>query len=353
MATVLTAAELASRIDAEVVGDTSVSLSGVGGIRDAEPGELSFLANMRYAGDAAATRASAVIVPKDWDKPCSATLLKVANPDAAFARAVGLFVNPLPDPSPAIHPTAVLGEGVTLGSKVYIGPHVTIEPGARIGDGCILHAGVYIGHQAVLGERCKLYPNVSLREQVQLGSRVIVHNGAVIGSDGFGYSVDAAGVRTKIPQVGTVVVGDDVEIGANVTIDRARFGKTRIGNGVKIDNLVQVAHNVVVGDHSVLVAQVGIAGSTKIGRRVILAGQVGVTGHVEIGDDVVVGAKSTVLKDVPAKSFVSGYPAMPHDKATRAHAHMMRIPQLKERIKMLEERLAQLEARLGEGTAST
>jgi UDP-3-O-[3-hydroxymyristoyl] glucosamine N-acyltransferase len=233
-----------------------------------------------------------------------------------------------------------------LGRDVSVGPHCVLESGVKVGDRSILYAGCYLGHGVTIGSDTKLYPHVTVREYCQIGSRNIIHSGTVVGSDGFGYTVDEKGVRTKIPQIGIVVIGDDVEIGANVTVDRARFGKTCIGNGVKIDNLVQIAHNVVIGEHAVIVAQVGIAGSAEIGAHSVLAGQAGVAGHVTVGEWVVVGGQAAVTKDVPPKMFVSGYPAMPHEKATRIHAHVMRLPQLKERVIELEKRLQALEQKL-------
>jgi UDP-3-O-[3-hydroxymyristoyl] glucosamine N-acyltransferase len=244
--------------------------------------------------------------------------------------------------APGIHPSAVIAEGTKIGREVHIGPHCVIESGAAVGDRSVLVAGCYIGKECTVGSDCLFYPQVTLREYGRVGNRVILHNGAVIGSDGFGYVKDA-GHWKKVPQVGIVVVGDDVEIGANTTVDRARFGETRIANGVKIDNLVQVAHNVKIDEDTAIAAQVGISGSAHIGRRVQLAGQAGVAGHLHIGDDSVVGGQAGVLKDVPAATFVSGYPAMPHGESRKAHAHMMRIPELKKKVAGIEERLQALE----------
>lgn len=340
----LTAAELARRLDAALEGDGAVEISGVAGVREAGPGEITFVANQRYAAAVAATRASAVVVHKAWDRPCAApALLRVDDPDKAFARIAEWFAPPALTPPPGVHPTAIVAPGAKLGRDVSVGPYCVIEPGVRIGDGSALGAACYIGHDAVLGKDVKLYPHVTVRERVRIGDRVIVHNGTVIGSDGFGYTVDGKGVRQKIPQIGTVVIGDDVEIGANVTIDRARFGRTRIGNGVKIDNLVQIAHNVVIGDHAVIVAQVGIAGSAEVGAKAVLAGQAGVGGHLVIGEGAVVGGQAGVTKDVPPKTFVSGYPAAPHAKTTRLQAHVAHLPDLKKKVDELEARLKKLE----------
>ncbi len=340
----LTVQDIAARVGGAVDAGGELRIRGIAGIRDAQAGELSFVSNPRYASEAAATKASAVLVPLAWDKPCPAALIRVENPDAAFA-AVAVAFAPAPiRRAPGVHPTAVIAPDAVLGSGVSIGPYCVIEPGANIGADTVLDAQVYVGHEAEIGPDSRLYPQVSLRERVRIGARCILHNGVVLGSDGFGYTVNADGVRTKIPQFGTVVVGDDVEIGANTTVDRARFGKTLIGNGVKIDNLVQIAHNVVIGDHAVIVAQVGIAGSTTIGSRAVLAGQAGVAGHLVIGAGAIVGAQAGVTKSVPPGAFVSGYPAAPHEKATRIHAHLMRLPEMRAELAELRGRIQRLEA---------
>jgi UDP-3-O-[3-hydroxymyristoyl] glucosamine N-acyltransferase len=346
MDTVITVAELAQKLGVAFEGDGSCQIKGIAGIRDAVPGDIAFVANPRYASDAAQTKASAVIVTKNWTRPCPAVLIRADDPDKAFAQVALLFAPPPVIPAPGIHPAAVIAKDVRLGADVSVGPHCVLEPGVKVGDRTVLYAGCYLGHGVTVGSDTKLYPHVTVREYCRIGNRNIIHNGTVIGSDGFGYNVDKQGVRTKIPQIGIVVIGDDVEIGANVTVDRARFGKTRIGNGVKIDNLVQIAHNVTLGDHAVIVAQVGIAGSAEIGAHTVVAGQAGVAGHVVVGEWCMVGGQAAVTKDVPSKSFVSGYPAMPHDKATRIHAHVMRLPDLKERVGELEKRLQALEQKL-------
>lgn len=335
--------ELASRIGGVLDGDGTLDIRGVAGIRDAGAGDLSFIANPRYAPEAASTKASAVIVPADWASDCPAALIRVKNPDSTFAEAAALFYVPAPRPAVGVHPSAVVAPDVELGEDVSIGPLCVVESGVKIGDGTILMANCYVGYRSEAGADCLLYPQVSLREFVKIGNRTILHNGTVVGSDGFGYSVDKNGVRTKIPQIGTVEIGDDVEIGANTTIDRARFGKTSIGNGVKIDNLVQLAHNVTIGDHAVIVAQVGIAGSTSVGSKTILAGQAGIAGHLKIGAGVIVGPNSGVTKDIPDGMHVLGAPALPVDKMKRMHAGIMLLPKMKERIAALDKRLSGLE----------
>ncbi len=342
----LTVADLAARLGGELEGDGRPLVQGVAGLREARPGDVTFVANMRYAGLVANTRASAVIVARAWDRPSSAALIRVDNPDAAFAATCQMFAPPPPPDPNGVHPTALISPRARLGADVRVGPYVVVEDGAEIGDRTVLMAHAYVGHEVVIGPDCRIYPHVSIRERCRLGARVTVHNGTVIGSDGFGYVAGEDGVRTKIPQLGIVEIGDDVELGANVTVDRARFGRTVIGRGVKVDNLVQIAHNVVIGDHSVIVAQVGIAGSSVIGSRVILAGQVGVAGHLEVGDGAVVGAQAGVSKDVPAGTIVLGSPAIPMDKFKRLHAYTMRLPELRAEVEQLGRRLAALEATL-------
>lgn len=334
----LTLDEIARTAGGTVEGDGSTVITGAAGLSEAKAGDISFLSNPRYADAVAGTRASAVIVSADWKGKCSCALVRVKNPDRAFATLVPAFAPPPPAFAPGVHPTAVVAAGVLVGRDVHIGPHCVLEKGAAIGDRTVLIAGCYIGHDVSVGSDCRFYPHASIRERCTIGNRVIVHNGAVIGSDGFGYVKDEQGRWQKIPQVGIVEIGDDVEIGANVTVDRARFGKTVIASGVKIDNLVQIAHNVRIGENTAMAAQVGISGSTTVGRNVQLGGQAGVAGHLTVGDNSVVGAQAGVTKDVKPATFVSGYPAMPHDRAKRIHAHLMNLPALKERVDELSGR---------------
>jgi len=340
-----TAQALAERLDGVLEGAPDGLVLGIAGLREAGEGDLSFLANRKYARWLKETRASVVLVPAEFSDPAPCALIRVTDPDAAFAKAALLFAPPSPVFEPGVHPSAVIAGDVVIGEGAYIGPGCVLEPGAVIGARSRLIAQVYVGHGACLGEENLIYPHVTIREGSRMGNRVIIHSSAVVGSDGFGYSVDAKGVRTKIPQLGIVVVGDDVEIGAATTIDRARFGRTVIGNGVKIDNLVQIAHNVVIGDHAVIVSQVGISGSTVIGRHSILAGQVGVVGHVVVGDRVVATGRSVITKDIPSGQIVQGFPAVPRDEAARTHAHVQRLPKLKEQVRELEQRVLELEQR--------
>ena len=340
----LTTGELAAKLGARIEGDAAVVLRGVADLRAAGPGQVSFAAHPRYMSAVAASSAAAVIVPKNAviDSP-QPVLLRVADADAAFATACTLFAPPpivLPrgvDPQARVSPQAKLGQDVSIGA------FTVVEAGAEIGDGTTLYPQVYIGHEAKLGRDCLVYPSASVRERCVLGDRVILHNGAVIGSDGFGYTVDAQGVRTKIPQTGIVVLEDDVEIGANTTVDRARFGETRVGQGTKVDNLVQIAHNCFIGAHSVLCGQMGMAGTTTLGKHVICAGQVGLGGHLTIGDGAIIGAQSGVAKDLPGGQMYLGSPAVPRLEFGQALAYVASLPKLKEQLKALEARLARLE----------
>jgi UDP-3-O-[3-hydroxymyristoyl] glucosamine N-acyltransferase len=335
--------DIVEKLGGTLEGDGEIEITAVAGLGEGAAGDISFLSNPRYAAQVTTTKASAVIVPTDWDRPAKCALVRVENSDQVFARAAELFYEAPPRPAPGIHPTAVVAESASLGDGVSIGPHCTVEEGVVIGANSVVSAHGYVGYKTVIGSDCFFYPLVSIRDFTEIGDRVIIHNGTVIGSDGFGYAVQKDGSRTKIPQIGKVVIEDDVEIGANAAIDRARFGKTRIGRGTKIDNLVQVAHNVVIGEHSVLCGQAGVSGSTTIGSRVILAGQAGLAGHLEVGDGAIVGAQAGVMKDVPPKDFVMGSPALPHLQAKKLIASTMTLPKLKEKVRELEQLISQLQ----------
>ncbi|MCX6998003.1 MAG: UDP-3-O-(3-hydroxymyristoyl)glucosamine N-acyltransferase, partial [Kiritimatiellaeota bacterium] len=344
----LTASEIADRLGAVCDGDGAVVITGLASLRDAGPGEITFVANPRYAAAAATTRAGAVLVARDWDKPCAApALLRVADPNQAFA-AIAVCFAPPPIQYPAgVHPTAVVAPDAVLGQGVSIGPLCVVEAGVRVGDRAVLVAQCYLGRQVTVGSDTLLYPQVTVRERVQIGDRCVIHNGAVLGSDGFGFTADDQGARHKIPQVGTVIVGNDVEIGSNTTVDRARFGKTVIGNGVKIDNLVQIAHNVVIGDHAVIVAQVGIAGSAKIEHHVILAGQAAVAGHVTVGAGAMIGGQAGIHKNVPPMARLIGSPAVPGEVFARMVVNWTKLDGMRKRLVELEHRLHQVESRAG------
>ena len=333
--------EIVEKLDGMLDGDGDIEITAVAGLGEGSAGDISFLSNPKYAAKVASTKASAVIVPNDWDRPVGCALVRVENSDQAFAQAAELFYEIPPSPLAGVHPSAVVAESAQLGEGVCIGANCTVEEGVAIGSNTVVSPNCHIGYKTAIGDSCFLHPLVSIREFTEIGNCVIIHNGAVIGSDGFGYAVQEDGSRIKIPQIGKVVIEDDVEIGANVAIDRARFGKTRIGKGTKIDNLVQVAHNVVIGEHSVLCGQAGISGSTTVGSRVILAGQSGLAGHLKVGDGAIIGAQAGVMKDVPPKDFVMGSPAMTHLQAKKMIANMILLPKLKDKVKQLEKRLEQ------------
>lgn len=337
----MTLSDLAALLDCRLEGDGGVEISGLAGLETAGPGQLSFFGNPKLKPQLDATRAAAVIMPDDAPA-VPLPMLRTAHPYLAFAKALAIF-HPRPRPQPGVSPHAVVAADALLGEDVSIGPFTVIEAGARIGARTIVHPQVYIGAGTTIGEDCELFPHVSLRERVTLGHRVIVHNGAVIGSDGFGYAKGPDSRYTKIPQVGIVSIEDDVEIGANTTIDRASVGVTKIGAGSKIDNLVQIAHSCTIGRDVILSSQVGLAGSTVLEDRVTLAGQVGVAGHLTIGHDTVLTAQSGVPNSVPAKVLYSGYPAIPNRDWLKASVLFAKLPELRKQLQSLERRLAALE----------
>ncbi len=331
----MTAQTLAQKLGARLEGDPDTLITGVSSVEFAQEGDLVFAESLRYLRLAERSPASTVIV---WhDAPSiGKTLLRAESPREAFARALELFA-PTPRHPEGIDLNAVISPDADLADDVAIGAGCVIEAGARIGRGTVLYPLCYIGHDVHIGEQCVLYPHVTLMHGVKLGNRVVVHSGAVIGADGFGF-VTVDGVHRKVPHLGTVEIGDDVEIGANVCIDRAKTGVTRIGSGTKVDNLVHIAHNVQVGEHCLLVAQVGIAGSSQLGRYVVLAGQVGVADHVQIGDGAIVLAQSGVASNLPGGARYFGTPAREHRKQLRNMAYISRLAELFERVKALEER---------------
>lgn len=335
--------ELALYVDGTIVGDGGIEISGVAAIEEAKAGEITFIAHSKYLPNLDKTHASAVIVSKEVtqaDKP----LLCVTNPELAVAKLITLFsLNPYQpkgiDPNAWISPTAKLGKDLTVYPFVYIGDRCSI------GDRVTLYPGVSLGEDSSVGEDSVLYPHVSVYSATIIGKRVILHSGVVVGSDGFRY-VKEGKRNVKIPQVGIVEIEDDVEIGANTTIDRATLSKTIIRRGVKIDNLVQVAHNVVIGEDSIIVAQVGIAGSTKVGSNVTLAGQVGVAGHIEIGDNAMVGAQAGVIHDLPGNQGYHGSPALPQRDYIRAITTLPKLPEMKKTLLDLEKRIQKVEKAL-------
>ena len=329
--------ELVKLSGGELIGDPKLQITGAASLGEAMPGEISFFANRKYIQLLRKTRASAIFVPPDFAEPFNAAQVRVSNPTKAFEQVVLKFA---PSPitfAPGIHPTAVVDPNVQLGQRVSIQPLAVVEAGTRIGDDTIVGAGSYIGHETVIGSACHIYPRVTVRERSKIGSRVIIHSGAVIGADGFGFEM-VDGRQQKIQQLGIVQIDDDVEIGANTTVDRARFGRTWIKQGVKIDNLVQIAHNVVIGKNSVIVAQTGISGSTRVGERVMMGGQVGIVGHLEIGDRTAIGAQSGISKSTPGGVWF-GSPAVPLAEAKQQIAWIHRLGKLYARVKAIEKKL--------------
>lgn len=336
----MTLAGLAAKLNAEFVGDPELVLTGVGTLDEAGPGQLSFLANPKYAPLLASTRAGAVVVDPSSVREGMAHIV-TPKPYLAFAMAVTIF-NPPSHPGNGVCPAAFVSAGADVGENVTIMAGATVEEGAAVGARSVIYPGCYVGREAKIGADCVLYPNVVVRERCVVGDRVILQPGAVIGSDGFGFALDAGG-NLKFPQIGIVEIGDDVEIGANTAIDRAALGKTFIGKGAKVDNLVQIGHNVVIGPGAIIVAQVGISGSTKVGAGAILAGQVGVAGHLKIGDGAMIGAQSGIGNDVEPGTKAQGNPLMPLSQWLRSQAVFKKLPELKSRVGDLEKRLDALD----------
>jgi UDP-3-O-[3-hydroxymyristoyl] glucosamine N-acyltransferase len=325
-------------------GDPTALITGVNSLSEAEPGDVSFIGNSRYLSALKTTRASAVLLSPELTEPVPThlALIRVSNPTLAFSHAIRHF-SPAPrTAAPGVHPSAVIGQNVQFDpDKVSIGPCAVIEDDVILGAGTSIGAGCFIGHGSRIGTDCLLHPNVTVRERCKLGNRVIIHSSTVIGSDGFGYEF-SQGHHVKVEQVGIVQVDDDVEIGSGTTIDRARFGRTWIGAGTKIDNLVQIAHNVVLGKHCVVVAQVGISGSTRIGNYVTIAGQAGIAGHLEITDQVIIMGRAGVTKNLTQSGAYMGYPTHPVLEGRRIQALTHRLPEIMDRLRQLENQLKNL-----------
>lgn len=335
--------DIAKFINGELTGDGEILVSGVNGINEAQEGDLAFILHSKARELIATTAASCVVVPKDLKISSDKPLIKVDNPSTAFSRIIELmFPGRIPHPK-GIHPTAVISKKASLAKGVSLGPYVVIEDGASIDENTAVYPFCYVGKNTKIGKNCIFYPNVTIREEVSIGNRVIIHSGTVVGSDGFGYDVQPNGTHVKIPQLGIVVIEDDVELGACVTVDRARFNKTVIGHGSKIDNMVQIAHNVILGPNCVIAAQSGISGSSVLGRNVILGGQVGVSDHVKIGDFVIAGAKTGIHKSYPTNTTLFGYPSKPVDKAREQIACVGLLPKLFKRVKALEKKIGKQE----------
>lgn len=337
---VKTLGELAVILKGEVLGDKDTVVSNIAGIEDVEVGEMTWAEKDKFFDAAVKSPATAVLLPKAisaFPKPG----IKVDNVRLSFANLLDIFNPPRKFPE-QIHPTAIIGDGCKIAEGSYIGPYCVIEDGSIISKRVVLYPGVYIGPKCRIGENTIIHSNVTIREYTQIGKNVIIHAGTVVGSDGFGF-VSTGGKQRKIPQVGIVVIEDDVEIGANCTIDRATTGQTRISRGTKMDNLIQIGHNVEIGEDCLLVAQSGVAGSSKVGNKVTLAGQSGVAGHLTVGSNSIVAARSVVLGDLPEGSFVSGHPARPHNEEMKVKAASRRLPELLKKVADLEKRLEALE----------
>jgi UDP-3-O-[3-hydroxymyristoyl] glucosamine N-acyltransferase len=335
----LTVQELAALVGGQYVSgvsDNAERITGAASLSEARPGDVTFFGNAKYLAALKASKATAVLVPADFSETITPLLIRCENPTLAFSIVLARFA---PEPivfAPGVHPSAVVAAGVELGEDMSVQPNVVIEPGAKIGARSVIGAGSYIGHDAVIGEDCRVADRVTVGARCKVGNRVILHSGVVLGSDGFGFELHG-GRHIKIPQTGIVQVDDDVEIGANTTVDRARFGRTWIGEGTKIDNLVQIAHNVQVGRHCIICAQTGISGSTRLQDYVVLGGQVGTVGHIEIGIGAQVGAQSGLTKNVPPGQVMFGSPALPMKDAKEELARIALLPRLFERVKRLEQ----------------
>ncbi len=332
--------EIADAVDGRLNGDPDMRIEGVSPFESAGPDQITMAGTPKFLKRISDTQAGAVIVPMKCEA-AEKPLVRVKNPQVAFARVVELF-HPRPVPEDFISPRAHIGDHFSAGEKVTVSHGVVIGDRVSVGDRVRLHPGVVIGDGVIIGSDVEIYPNVTIRDKCCIGSRVIIHAGAVIGSDGFGFAPDGERYH-KIPHTGIVRIDDDVEIGALNAIDRATFGETRIQKGVKTDNLVHIAHNVTIGENTVLVAQVGISGSTTIGRHAILAGQAGVSGHLNIGNNVTIGPQAGVAKSIPDDSIMSGSPEMPHSRWLRVQTVVPRLPEMKKQIAELERRLKALE----------
>ena len=328
-----TTAEIAKHLDGEVVGDATATLKGFAPAASAKPGDLTFAENEDYFARAEQSAATAIIADERF-KSAKKILIRVPDARIAFAKAMALFF-PERTYTAGIHPTAVIAASAKVDATAHIGPHCVVGERVKIGAGSVLQAGDVVGDDCKLANDVNLFPNVTIYPRAEIGQRVRVHAGTVIGSDGFGYVQDG-GIHRKVPQIGNVIIGDDVEIGANVTIDRGALGPTVIGKGTKIDNLVQIAHNVEIGEGSLIISQVGIAGSTKFGKYVILAGQSGFAGHLKIGDRVTVSAQSGVMTDIPDGEKWLGSPAQPDKQTKRQMVAIQRLPELLKRVAELE-----------------
>lgn len=348
----LTLTDISRLVDSPLpLGVADRDIRGIASLTEAREDEISFLLSEQYAKQLPATRAAAVIVHRKVKLPENAAplgvlLLRVEDAELAVARVLERFAPPIPRPAAGIDSAARVATSARFGTHCRVGPGAYIGERAVLGDRCVVHPNAYIGDDTTLGDDCELFPCVVVRERISIGHRVTIHAGSVIGSDGFGYRWDGK-KHAKVPQIGTVIIGDDVEIGSCVCIDRAKFAATRIGHGVKIDNLVQIGHNVVLGPHCIIVGQAGVAGSAVLGAGVMLGGQSAVRDHAKMGDGAMLAACSGVMEDVPAKQVVSGVPAVPHRQALRENAALRRLPDLVIQMRKLQEQVDLLQKAVG------
>ncbi|RPI03254.1 MAG: UDP-3-O-(3-hydroxymyristoyl)glucosamine N-acyltransferase [Calditrichaeota bacterium] len=338
--------DIASWVDATIEGDESVEITGLAKIEEAQTGYLSFIANPKYQKFIETTNASAVLVGKDFPSS-SKTLLRTSDPYFSFLQIARRFYQQAPQVEKGIHPTAIIGEGTRIGADVAIGAYVVIGKNCEIGEGTVIFPLCFVGDRVRIGGDCLIYAHTSIREDCRIGDRCILHMGAVVGADGFGFAFQN-GRFHKLPQMGIVVLENDVEIGANTSIDRATMGETIIREGVKLDNLIQVAHNVEIDQHTAIAAQAGISGSTKIGKYVQIGGQAGFAGHLQVADRAKIGAQAGVTKSVPAGEFVTGYPARPFRVEMRELASLARLPEMVKQMRELEKRVIELEHQIEE-----
>lgn len=337
--------EIAAKLVCACEGDGDIEITGVAGLEEAECGQLAFLSNPKYTNKLQDTAASAVIVAPNFTAPTKLALLRHENPYLTFARAIELFYQP-PAVMPGIHPSAVIAPSAKLGQNIHIGAHTVVGEGVQLGDNVTIYANCTIYPGAIIDQDTTIHANCVVREYVQIGARCILQNGVIVGADGFGYAKQSDGSWYKIVQSGIVVLEDDVEIGANSTIDRATIGETRIKKGAKLDNMVMVGHASVVGENTLLCGQVGLAGSSKVGRNVTLAGQVGVAGHLTIGDNVIATAQTGIPNSVEAGKLISGYPAIDNRAWLKSSVIFQNLPELQKRLRDLTKQVAEIQKKL-------
>jgi UDP-3-O-[3-hydroxymyristoyl] glucosamine N-acyltransferase len=338
--------EIADFLDGKIIGDSNIKISQVAKIEEAKEGDISFIANPKYFKFAATTKASAIIVSLNFDPVRNDLVyIKVPDPYVAFLKIIEKIELPNISKKPlsGIHPTAIVPSSAKIGQNVFIGPYVVLGEDTSLGDDSIIHAGTFIGDNSTIGSKTLIYPNVVIRERCKIGSGVIIHPGVVIGSDGFGFAPKKDSTYEKLPQLGGVIIEDDVEIGSNTTIDRATLGNTLIKKGTKLDNLIQIAHNVVIGENTVIAAQSGISGSTKIGNNCMFGGQIGIVGHIEIADKVSIGAQSGISKTIKQPGIYFGSPAKEHMEAFRIEGAIKQLPELLREFRELKKHIEELE----------